>query len=190
MQIKKEEVREKILAVSESLFIRYGYTKTSLNMIAGKCYISKSNIYRYFASKEEIYRNLVENARCGLLEVTDRLTAPDFVRKSLKEKIEEISALLIDVIVGERRGLLVLLNGGRQEDRDFLAKHFVDLFTERARTDNNEFKTMIAKMLIFGLTDIVTSYEDTEDLKERIIMLMKYHYLGFHALVRGIIDNE
>ena len=84
MQVKKEELYDRILTVAEKLFIRYGYAKTSLKLIAEKCYISKSNIYRYFSSKEEIYETLVGEARRSILEVTDRMTAPDFITKSLK----------------------------------------------------------------------------------------------------------
>ena len=59
MQVKKTELYDRILMTAEKLFIRYGYAKTSLKLIAEKCYISKSNIYRYFSSKEEIYETLV-----------------------------------------------------------------------------------------------------------------------------------
>ena len=44
MQIKKDEIKTRILSVSKRLFINNGYEKTSLRMVANKCFISKRNI--------------------------------------------------------------------------------------------------------------------------------------------------
>lgn len=183
MQIKKEEVYERILAVSEKLFIRYGYAKTSLKLIADKCYISKSNIYRYFSSKEEIYETLVREARRSILEVAERMTAPDFIVKDLKTKVSEISYRLADVVAVHRSGILVMLSSGRDEDRDFIAGRYIRIFTERSQVADNDLNTLIAKIQIFALTDVITSYEDPEELKKHILMLMKYHYVGINGLL-------
>ena len=66
MQVKKEEVYKRILSESEKLFIRYGYKKTSLNMIASRCYISKSNVYMHIP----VERNSL-SAIAGRLSVTN-----------------------------------------------------------------------------------------------------------------------
>ena len=73
MQTKKEEIRNRILAVSERSFIKNGYNDTSLHMIAAVCNISKSNIYRYFASKEEIYETIVSPARQSIMKLIKRI---------------------------------------------------------------------------------------------------------------------
>jgi AcrR family transcriptional regulator len=51
---KSEETRERILEAAESLFIHYGFSKTTMAEIAGKCGMSAANIYRFFEGKEEI----------------------------------------------------------------------------------------------------------------------------------------
>lgn len=183
MQIKKKEVYERILAVSEKLFIRYGYAKTSLNLIADKCYISKSNIYRYFSSKEEIYETLVKEARHSILEIADRMTASDFIKKNLNMKVSEISHRLADVVAEHRNGILVMLNSGRNEDRDFITSRYIRIFTERSQVPDNDLNKLIAKIQIFALTDVITSYEDPAELKKHILLLMKYHYVGINGLL-------
>lgn len=182
MQIKKTELYEKILDTAEKLFTRYGYSKTSLKMIAEKCFISKSNIYRYFTSKEEIYEKLVGEARRSLLEVADRMTAPDFIAKSLKMKISEIALSLADAVATHRNAILVMLRSGRDEDRSFITGHYIRIFTERSQVADNDLNTLIAKIQVFGLTDVITTYEDPKELKKYIFLLMKYHYLGLNGL--------
>lgn len=53
-QIKKNEVRSKILEAAEALFVERGYVDTTMTAIAGTADISKSNIYVYFPSKLDI----------------------------------------------------------------------------------------------------------------------------------------
>lgn len=42
---------------------------------------------------------------------------------------------------------------------------------------------LIAKIQIFALTDVITSYENPEELKKHILLLMKYHYVGLNGLL-------
>ena len=48
------DLRSEILDSAELLFRRFGYGKTTVAEIAGGCRMSSGNLYRYFASKEEI----------------------------------------------------------------------------------------------------------------------------------------
>ena len=183
MQVKKEEVYKRILSVSEKLFIRYGYKKTSLNMIASRCYISKSNVYRYFSSKDDIYEALVGDSRKNIFQVTDRLMKPDFANKSLREKVEEITSKIIDVVTANRHGILVMLKSGREEDIDLIANKFTTSFSENSPYKDERFKELVAKLLIYGLSDVIMEYEDPVELKNRILLLMTYHYMGYSAFI-------
>ena len=183
MQVKKEEVYKRILSVSEKLFIRYGYKKTSLKMIADRCYISKSNVYRYFSSKEEIYEALVGDSRKNILQVTDRLMKPDFVKKQLGDKVDEITNKIVEVVAANRQGILVMLKSGREEDRDLIANKFTTSFSENSPVKDERFKELVAKILIYGLSDVIMEYEDSDELKNKIFFLMQYHYMGYSTFI-------
>lgn len=58
MQVLKDEIQEKILQSSLELFLQHGFEKTSIEKIAKQAYISKSNLYNYFKSKDEIFEKL------------------------------------------------------------------------------------------------------------------------------------
>ncbi|MGH1366000.1 MAG: TetR/AcrR family transcriptional regulator [Calditrichia bacterium] len=55
---KKRERRDAIYAAAFTLFKRDGYENVSLNGIAAEAGFTKSNLYRYFSSREEIFLNI------------------------------------------------------------------------------------------------------------------------------------
>jgi AcrR family transcriptional regulator len=54
------DTRDRILAAALDLFIEQGYEKTSLREIAEQVGVTKAALYYHFASKEEIFRTLME----------------------------------------------------------------------------------------------------------------------------------
>src|SRR6476620_1807232 len=59
--VKKPDVRRlEILRVSEQLFEKEGYTKTSVEAIIKKVGIAKGTFYYYFKAKQDILEALVE----------------------------------------------------------------------------------------------------------------------------------
>jgi AcrR family transcriptional regulator len=55
---QKEERRTAIMEAAADLFLGLDFAKVSLNGIARKAGLAKSNLYRYFESKEEIFLHL------------------------------------------------------------------------------------------------------------------------------------
>ncbi|WDE02460.1 TetR family transcriptional regulator [Thalassomonas actiniarum] len=55
---KKNERKEAIYDAALALFKEKGYEKVSFNKIASEAGFTKSNMYRYFSSKEEIFLNI------------------------------------------------------------------------------------------------------------------------------------
>lgn len=72
--------REKILEASYQRFLHYGYSKTTMNEIAGDLSLSKALLYYYFPDKSQLY-----------IAVMRKLTN-DYL-KSLEEKIDKFSDL-------------------------------------------------------------------------------------------------
>lgn len=184
MQVKKEETYDRILAISEKLFIKYGYEKTPIHLIAEKCYVSKSNIYRYFASKEDIYETIVAEPRTKILMVANRVSEPDFIRLDLKDKIEEVADVLSDVLSENRGGILVMLKSSTGRDKNLISNQIIRLFMERACIEDEKCKELIAKLILFGLTEIVSGCEGREEVNKQVKLFMKYHYEG----LQGFID--
>lgn len=182
MQIKKDDIRAKILSVSERMFIRNGYENTSLRMIADRSYISKSNIYRYFSSKEEIYETLVASARDDLKQTIEFFASGDYAGKYTPDKIVEISDFLAKVISRNRSGMLIMLNAKESADQEMIKQMMRKQFIEACPIDDAEFKSQIVDLLIAGFTDILLKHDNEEEIRERLRLLWCYHYLGLDGV--------
>ena len=182
MQIKKDDIRAKILQVSERMFIKNGYENTSLRMISDRSYISKSNIYRYFSSKEEIYETLVSSARDDLKKAIEFFASGDYAGKYTPDKVVEISEMLAKVISKNRSGMLIMLNAKESADQEMIKEMMRKQFIEACPIDDTEFKSQIVNLLIVAFTDILLKHEEEEEIKERLRLLWYYHYMGLDGV--------
>lgn len=87
---QKAERRDAILETAGELFDAVGYDAVSLNGIARAVGLAKSNLYRYFQSKEEIFLALLEVAHARwvasaqvALEALPAPSSPDTVGEAL-----------------------------------------------------------------------------------------------------------
>jgi AcrR family transcriptional regulator len=66
---------ELILDSAERLFVGKGYSETSINDIAEDADFSRTSVYQYFSSKEEIYLGILERYTDLLIEGVTKATA-------------------------------------------------------------------------------------------------------------------
>lgn len=59
MQVKKDDIRNRILNVAKDAFLKEGYLKTSMRSIAEQSGVGVGNIYNYFKGKDALFRCLV-----------------------------------------------------------------------------------------------------------------------------------
>ena len=59
MQIKKEEIKQKILEVATDEFMKKGYENASIRVIANKAHTTLGNIYHYFKNKEVLLETIL-----------------------------------------------------------------------------------------------------------------------------------
>lgn len=81
MRVKSETKRQSILDVATKAFIELGFNNTSMSEIASRVGGSKSTLYNYFSSKEEIFSAVMETS--AKREIADAFESLD-----LKQDIE------------------------------------------------------------------------------------------------------
>ncbi len=59
LELLKNEKKEKVLDAALTLFIRYGFRRTTMGDIAGETEISRPAVYLLYPNKEEIFRAVV-----------------------------------------------------------------------------------------------------------------------------------
>lgn len=70
MRVRSEEKRQEIVRVAARLFEELGYERTSMSLIASRVGGSKTTLYGYFASKEDLLRAVLDH---DVNEEADRL---------------------------------------------------------------------------------------------------------------------
>ena len=111
MQVLKEDIRDRILAIARQQFAQNGYSKTSMREIAGLAGVGVGNIYNYFANKDELFREVVRPVLYALeamLQEHHGIRGEDIMmmrsEKYLKSCIDEYVSL-----INTHRGLMEIL---------------------------------------------------------------------------------
>jgi TetR/AcrR family transcriptional regulator len=66
------DVRQRILAAAEAVFAERGYVAASTREIAARAGIAKRMLFYYFASKEAVYRAVLERVVSGMVAIHQR----------------------------------------------------------------------------------------------------------------------
>ena len=61
MSKKIEEIRNQIIEVAQKVFSRFGFDKTTMEIIAKEAHKGKSTLYYYFKNKEDLYATVIEH---------------------------------------------------------------------------------------------------------------------------------
>ena len=92
-----EDTRDKILSVANKLFSRFGFHKTSMDEIAKIARKAKGSLYYHFASKEELFKEVVskeiislKNQLSIIVENTD-LSASGKMKKYMIKRMEVLN---------------------------------------------------------------------------------------------------
>lgn len=92
---KRKEQKEKtitdILSVSQELFHKQGYEKTSIHNIAEHCGLSKGALYHHFKSKEEVLKTICHRHYLALRETF--LPIVEDLQSTLLEKLHRIMTI-------------------------------------------------------------------------------------------------
>jgi len=128
--------REKIMAAGLRLFSQKGFSMTSIKDIAQSAGISTGLIYRHFATKEELFDKLLENAIEELSKTNHFLTTDESPAQTFAQFT---AGLLKDILSSEELSdyfLLItrcMLEGTTQPMMDEFRKADISLFENAAK---------------------------------------------------------
>ena len=81
------EIRGRILTRAEEMFLKFGFSKVTMDEIASNSGVSKKTLYTFFLSKEELLRELILNMRCTAQDRIENIFSSnetDFIEKLRK----------------------------------------------------------------------------------------------------------
>lgn len=189
MQVLKDEIRLSILKAAKDLFLQNGFEKASMNMIAKRAGVSKSNLYNYFSSKEEIFYHLTDRAYTQIESMFNNLLKHD-EHSDLEEFTALMSKELIGLLTEYREEILLIVDcseGTRLENvKDGiirrLQEHSLSEFKKFdiiMENDDCFFAHYVSTSLVEGLLEIIRHNKSDSWIKNNIKMLVGYYINGY-----------
>ena len=188
MQIKKEEMREKILQAAIDEFFKKGYENASMRVIAQKSYTTVGNIYHYFENKdvllEAILLPVIEDLETKLARHEEeeqkqpmtKQQALDFI-DNMEENMEhsDLKCLLDKRVVI----LFKLESSSLLERKERLLKSCKEHLNEHLNAGGNErYSEILVNMFVDWAKNILTRYEDIDEAKAEFVKLFKMFCSG------------
>ena len=99
--------KEKIINCAALLFAKYGYNATSIKSIAESCKVSKSLIYHYYFSKEDMLYDIAQSHINKLISIIDDCSRLRFETNQLKLK-KIISQFMIEYKTSKNRHKILI----------------------------------------------------------------------------------
>ncbi len=187
MQVLKDEIRQGIVRAAKELFLQKGFEATSVNMIARRAGVSKSNLYNYFSSKENIYYYLTESAYTAIEGVLDNLfshkpddniDAEEYAALASRElgrlltQYREEIILIVDCSLGTR------YKDAKEEFISRVQEHIIMELTEFKILDANDdyfFAHYVATSMVEGLLEIIRHNKSDSWIRNNIQLFVNYH---------------
>lgn len=191
VQVLKDELKHKILLEAQHLFLQRGYDRTSLQMIADKVNISKSNLYHYFKNKEELFYELTDGAAEGLKKLILRFRDKRFdLHTGQREYQVLLTEEVISLLLAEKYGLLLIMEQAHGTQYEDLRTSLIDMLAAKtapllADEDNALLLAQImARNLIDGTVQILKNRVRPREVRTNLNRLVEYHTKGMNAMLK------
>lgn len=189
MQIKKDEVRLKILETATNEFLKKGYENTSMRVIAQKSHTTLGNIYHYYSNKEKLLDTIliptIENIEAMLEEHIESAGKINLTHENALEYIKKFEDNELMVLLDKKVVILLKLKSShllkRKENiirrvQEHLSWHF-------QMGHDAHYSEIVLDALIEGVKHVLSEHEDMADAKAELIKFS-------HLLCTGIIGQK
>lgn len=143
--------REEILEAATKIFYEKGYQSTTMNDMANEIGLSKSAIYHYFKSKEDLLVEIYDKAITDAVNELSKTVKSD---KCTIDKLQEITANQIERIIIEKQPMMKTFF---QEEGQLPEKFFKSI-----KKRKREFNRLVEDIFIKGVSEGVFKKGDPE----------------------------
>lgn len=174
----RDKTKEKIMAVASKMFARYGFQKTTVDEIARTAHKAKGSVYYYFASKEDLFKAVVEQEigilKTGLTRViVDSSDATSMIRNYMLHRM---------ILMKEAVNYHETLKADFFEEYEFLAQN---------RENFTRFETELMKAVLDrGVRENKFLIQDTLATAQVIILAMKAIEIPFYLQHKIAVYEE
>lgn len=133
MQIKKDSIYFGVLAIAREEFLEKGFKDANMRAIARKAGVSPSNIYNYFSSKDEIFKEVLAPVLAALDEIPREHNSGENLNIAIFESREFIktqTAFFVDLILSFRDELRILWFKSHGSSLEDFKEMYIDQYTQ------------------------------------------------------------
>ncbi|SNT06371.1 transcriptional regulator, TetR family [Anaerovirgula multivorans] len=200
MQVLKDETREKILRAAKNFFLDNGFERTSMNMIAKEAGVSKSNLYNYFPSKEEIFYHLTDKAYTRIERTFENLFQHDCGEDFDPERFILLMAKeLMELLTEYREEILLIVDCSRGTRFEKTKDMFINRMEEHSIRELQQYRSFmknddwffihyVSTSLIEGLLEIIRHNKSDAWIRNNIKMLVTYYVHGYSHFFADFIS--
>lgn len=115
--------REAILAAARRLFLRYGFRRTSMDLLAAEAQVAKPTLYAHFADKDAVFLGVVEAVMGEIVAGARAAAAPGAPLESRVAGVLTAKFSLIHELLHESPHAAELLDSKSRLGADVVARH-------------------------------------------------------------------
>lgn len=133
MQVLKEDIRGRVLAVARQLFGQKGYSKTSMREIAELAGVGVGNIYNYFTNKDELFHEVVSPVLHNLNAMVQEhhgIRGEDIMKIRSEEYLKACIDEYVSLIETHRELMMILLFRAQGSSLEHFREDYTDRSTE------------------------------------------------------------
>lgn len=193
MQIKKKNIRRKIIQVAKQEFISSSFKNTSMRTIAKKANVTLSNIYNYFESKDEILVEILNPLLLAFEKLTkahngaNRITVDWFTIETYQQRMLDDFLEIINNYRPELKLLLFRANGSSLENytATLIDQHtemgieYFKLMKQRYQYINDDISPFFIHTASSWWVAIISEIVSHEELTEKEIRHFIKNYITF-----------
>lgn len=202
MQTLKTDTRKRILQVSKKLFLKKGFRETTTRDIAREAGINLSNLYHYFASKDELFRQLLKPATDTLEAMLNEhhgIKGEDILSMQEEGYVEATLEEYIDAIRKYRNLLKLLLFKSQGSSLEGYKEYYVEKATRlvldwlkamktkhpEINTDVSDFFVHLNNVWMFALLEEILMHDLTEgEVRSVMSDYIQFEVIGWRKMIQ------
>ncbi len=202
MQTLKTDTRKRILNVSKRLFLKKGFRETTTRDIASEAGINLSNLYHYFASKDELFRVLLKPATDTLESMLNEhhgIKGEDILSMKEEGYVEATLEEYMDAIRKYRNLLKLLLFKSQGSSLEGFKEYYVEKATRlvldwlksmktkhpEINTDMSDFFVHLNNVWMFTLLEEILMHDLTEEEVRSVMSdYIQFEVIGWRKMIQ------
>ncbi len=195
-QVLKDEVRARILDAALEVFAADGFERTTMASIAERAELGTASLYRYYASKDELFAAVITPELARRFETLLDRRVSALARGTLRgELTDDLGGEMLQFWLEHRLAVVILLDRAAGTPHEAYGERFVEQLAKHTlgelRTSNPGLKitppTRFVVTQIFEntrrlLASVLERHADRDELRAAIQAFWSYQIAGLRGL--------